>query len=298
MAPVSPQRTCVLSTMKESDPKNSEDLDAGWDTDGLDAGGDAGAQTASSVSAKQTKPSVPAVVDDIDAGWDADAPAAPPSHTPPKVAPVPKIQLSLSRVDGPAPASEKPTPNLVAAPKQAVATKKPAAGEKKVVAAPVAPPAIAANPPTRKLTKKERREIERQQRAHAVQKKTETKQQRKHERTAAAVQTQARQQLAAGEPASPSVKPQGTGKVKARRKSKPRRAQRPVTPPKLQAAPPTPRALGRKSTEIEPNSTERTSSLDGSKRQSKSTKSQSRMALWTLGIVVLVLALLFIFQKK
>ena len=254
--------------MKTSEPKDSEDLDAGWDTsDDVDVGWDKGDHRASSPSVRQINRVAPPVTDDLDLAWDTSAPEAP---------------LSGQAREAAEPAKQKQS------------RKKPALVKVAVVAAPSALPAT---PPPHKLTKKERRDLERQQRAYSAKKQVELKRQRKEQRRAASLNEPS---PLPAEAATPPVgaKLQSAAKAKSRRKSKVRRPDRPEPLPNQQAIQGAPRAVRRGNQQAMSQSPDRDSQSDYPEVASESKPHQRHMALWTIVIVIVVLTLLFFLQKR
>ena len=255
--------------MKTLEPKNSEDLDAGWDAnDNLDASRDSDDLMASSVSVKQPTSAAPATTDDLDLGWDTGVPESPLSHPTHETA---------------APSKQKPSR------KQRAPVKMAALAE---------PSAFAATPPPPKLTKKARRDLERQQRAYSLKKQAEIKRQRKEQRRATAAQNESQPRPAKVAAPAQNAESQANAKVKSRHKSKTRRSARPEPAPNQQTMHAAPRATSRSNLQVESRSTAGVSPSDDPVPTKEAKTNQRHMTWWTIGIVLVVLALLFILQKR
>jgi hypothetical protein len=253
--------------MKTSEPKNSEDLDAGWDTgDDVDVGWDKGDHRASSPSVRQINSVAPPATDDLDLAWDTSAPETP--------------------LGGPAPKAAESA-------KQKQLRKKPAPVKVAAVAAPSS--ALPATPPPHKLTKKERRDLERQQRAYSAKKQAEIRRQRKEQRRSVASlnERSPRPDVAATPPVGAKTK--AIAKAKPPRKTNVRRADRPEPPHDQQDMQVAPRAARRSNRQVE---SARVSPSDAPEPAEETKPRQRHMALWTIVIVVVVLTLLFFLQKR
>jgi len=254
--------------MKEFDLTNSEALDDGWDVD---------EEKGLAVSVTQPKTvSTETVADEFDAAWDSTPLAAPP----------------------PSAIVDKPTHVALAVPQQPRNSG-------------IQPQAEAVNkawqtarqttdtmsPHARPLTKKERRNIERQQRLHAAQKQAQSKSEKKRQR----------KQVASTEPAPVAQSPQGpaqaaaaspmTGITKQHRKAKPRPSQR--RQPSVEAKPQTERAVTRESRRPKSNQAKKptaAAAIDSTRQTSQKT-SQLPMYV-TIGLVLLSLALLWHFAGR
>jgi hypothetical protein len=192
--------------MKESELKSSDDLDAGWDV-----------SDSSPPAASMQQPRSPAVAleDELDAGWDA-LPLATPE--PLSVAPQPATRVE---------STDRPRTSEI----RELA---------KVVAKTSRAPEAAATPPSHTLTKKERRQLERQQKAHAAQKQAEAKAAKRQKRKAPPATT-AQQATDRPQPQStPGPKSPMQGKPSRRHKQNKRgsapRATRPDSPTAMAAA--------------------------------------------------------------
>ena len=254
--------------MKEFDLTNSEALDDGWDVD---------AEKGPAVSVTQPKTvSTETVADEFDAAWDSTPLAAPP----------------------PSAIVDKSTHIALAVPQQPRNRGFQLQAEAENNALQTARQTTdTMSPHARPLTKKERRDIERQQRLHAAQKQAQSKSEKKRQRKQVATAeqapvTQAPQGPVHGAAASPMA-----GLTKQRRKAKPRPAQR--RQQSVDAKPHAQRAVASESRRPKPNQAQAptaTAAVDATPQASQK-KSQLPMYV-TIGLVLLSLALLWHFAGR
>jgi len=254
--------------MKEFDLTNSEALDDGWDVD---------EEKGPAVSVTQPKTvSTETVADDFDAAWDSTPLAAPP----PSIIVDKSAHVALAAPQRPRSSGIQPQPE----------TKNKALQTARHTTDTMSPHA-------RPLTKKERRDIERQQRLHAAQKQAQSKSEKKRQR----------KQVATAEPAPVTQLPLGpvlgaaaspmTGIAKQRRKAKPRSEQR--RQQSAEAKPQAQRAVASESRRPKPNqaAAPTATSVVDSTPQASQKKSQLPMYV-TIGLVLLSLALLWHFAGR
>ena len=250
--------------MKEFDLTNSDALDAGWDVD---------EEKGPAVSVTQPKTaSTETVADEFDAAWDSTPLAAP---------------LPSAIVDKPAPVAlavaQKPRNSRIQPQAQ---TENNALQTTDTI-----------SPHARPLTKKERRDIERQQRLHAAQKQAQSKSEKKRRRKQVATAERAPVTQAPQGPAQSAAAAQVTGLTKQRRKAQPRPEQRQQK--KLDARPQAQRAVAGDSRRPKPNPVlaPATTAANDSTLQTSQKKSQLPMYV-TISLVLLSLALLWHFAGR
>lgn len=249
--------------MKEFDLTNSEALDAGWDADEEKG-------PAVSVTQPKTALSTEIVADEFDAGWDLTPLDAP---------------VSSAIVDGPALVAPRSPQQL-----QNGGVQSRARTEKKPLQA--TPRAIdSTSAHARPLTKKERRDIERQQRLHAAHKQTQAKSEKKRQRKQVAI-TERVPVAQAPRAAAPSSM---NGAAQQRRKAKPRAEQR--RQQSADAKPQAQRTATSESRRPKPNPAQALTATIDSTSQAIQKKSQLPM-YFAIGLVLLSLALLWHFAGR
>ena len=150
-------------------------------------------------------------------------------------------------------------------------------------------PAPAVGPAQHKLTKKERRELERKQRAHAAKKQAELKQNRKQQRQATVAQAKTPRQPALV--ADPRARDRAPA-TKKRRKAKPQR----VAPPNQ--GPPS-RTVTRVASAGARHQAERPAAVEVATTPAQQPRARQRyMALVVVVVVVVALVVLQFLQKK
>jgi hypothetical protein len=251
--------------MKEFDLTNSEALDAGWDV-GEEKG------PAVSVAQPKTAFSTETVADEFDAAWDSTPLTAPPPSaivdTPARIAPV---------------VPQQPTNS---------GTALRALTEKRAQQTTDGTPPLA-----HQLTKKERRDIERQQRLHAAKKQAQSKSEKKRHRMQVATTerepvTQAPRDPVPGAAASPL-----SGVTKPRHKAKPRAEQR--RPQSADAKTQVQRTVTTESRRPKPNQAQAPAAVAAIGPVSQEGQKKSQLPMYvTIGLVLMSLALLWHFAGR